>query len=144
MRIHSTAVDAPQKSMAIQQFDVFSKASMRRTSSTSRFERPPVTWLVRLIVTRFQTSSLLTDDTDRIGFSKVSLVWGHVLDAAMPMLAVVPLHKAFHPTAHGSWSRPPRCQKQPEIVKVNYPRLRNNNRSKCSISGSRGCPMTPP
>ena len=44
---------------------------------------------------------LLTDGADRISFSKVSLVWGDVLDAAMPMLAVVPLHKAFNPTAHG-------------------------------------------
>ena len=45
--------------------------------------------------------SLLTDGADRIGLSKVSLVWGDVLDAAMPMLAVVPLHKDFNPTAHG-------------------------------------------
>ena len=44
---------------------------------------------------------LLTDREDRIGFSKVLLVWGPVLDAAMAMLAVVPLHKAFNPTAHG-------------------------------------------
>jgi hypothetical protein len=44
---------------------------------------------------------VLPDGADSIGFSKVSLVWGHILNAAMTMLAVVPLHKAFNPEAHG-------------------------------------------
>ena len=44
---------------------------------------------------------LLTDGADRISFPKVPLVGRHVLDATVAMLAVVPLHKAFNPTAHG-------------------------------------------
>jgi len=44
---------------------------------------------------------LLTDGADRISFSKVPLIGRHVLDATMAMLAVVPLDKAFNPTAHG-------------------------------------------
>ena len=44
---------------------------------------------------------LLTDSTDRISFPKVPLVGRHVFDATVAMLAVVPLHKAFNPMAHG-------------------------------------------
>ena len=43
---------------------------------------------------------LLPNGADSIGFSKVPLVWGHILNATMAMLAVVPLHKAFNPAAH--------------------------------------------
>ena len=49
---------------------------------------------------------LLPDRADRISFTVVALIGRHVLDAAVAMLSVVPLHKAIHPASY--------CEKIPE------------------------------
>jgi hypothetical protein len=43
---------------------------------------------------------LLTDGADRIGLAVVTLIGRHILDAAVAMLAVVPLHKAINPGSY--------------------------------------------
>ena len=43
---------------------------------------------------------LLPDGTDPIGLAVVALIGRHILDAAMPVLSVVPVDKAFHPGFH--------------------------------------------
>ena len=49
---------------------------------------------------------LLTDRADRISLTVVTLIRRHVLDAAVAVLRVVPLHKAIHPGSH--------CEKIPK------------------------------
>ena len=43
---------------------------------------------------------LLTDGADRIGLPVVTLIGRHIQDAAVAMLAVVPLHKTFNPGSY--------------------------------------------
>jgi|LakMenE01Jun11ns_1017448.scaffolds.fasta_scaffold9911441_2 hypothetical protein len=40
---------------------------------------------------------LLSDGADRVSFTVMPLVGGHVLDAAVPTLSVTPVDKAIHP-----------------------------------------------
>jgi hypothetical protein len=43
---------------------------------------------------------LLTDGADRISLTVVTLVWRHILDAAVTVLSVIPLYKAIDPGPH--------------------------------------------
>jgi len=40
---------------------------------------------------------LLSDGADRVSFTVMQLVGGHLLDAAVPTLSVTPVDKAIHP-----------------------------------------------
>jgi hypothetical protein len=51
--------------------------------------------LTRLLI------GLLPDLADRISFSIVTLVWRHILDAAVTMFSIIPLDKAINPGSHG-------------------------------------------